>query len=78
MEKKKVATKKKLCATEYSHEHQLEEFMDREEMLSAEVESLREENLTTKRSLVSLTRVLSSRRHVDALLGLRLATSDCR
>ena len=41
--------------------------MDREEMLSAEVEYLREENLTTKRNFESMTRVLSARRHVDAL-----------
>ena len=35
--------------------------------MSAELEQLREENLTTKRSLVSLTRVLSSKHHVEAL-----------
>ena len=65
----KAATKRKLCATTHSHENRLEEYMDREETMSAELESLREKNLTTKRSLVSLTSVLSSRRHVDALTG---------
>ena len=37
------------------------------QMSEGKVESLREENIATRRNLVSKTRVLSSRRRIDAL-----------
>ena len=51
----------------HSVESQIEDILDREEQHSAEVESLREENIATRRNLVSMTRVMSSRRRLDAL-----------
>ena len=64
---KPAATKRKLCSTAYSVETQIEDYPDREEQHTAEFESLKEENIATKRNLVSMTCVLSARRCIDAL-----------
>ena len=64
---KTAATKHNLCPTEYSVESQIEDYLDREEQHKTKVESLKEENIATRRNLVSITRMLSSRRRIDAL-----------
>ena len=62
------------AATSYSQPHTATRtnsrvYLDREETMYAELEQLKEDNLTRKRSLVSLSRVLSSRHHEEALTG---------
>ena len=63
---KTAASKRKLCSTEYFVESQIEDFLDWEEQHSAEVESLREENIAIRKNLVSMTQVMSLRRQIDA------------
>ena len=62
-----AASKRKYCSTEYSAERRMEDLLDREEQHSANMANLREENNANLGSLVSMTRILSSRRSIDVM-----------